>query len=196
MPLFLLALPALVVNQAPPAPQPIDQVQGLMGAIPAALIEGKRGSMNGLVAKAKAGWDQAKPGIRKTMPEPEAAFIDKQLKAMQKMKPVEQAMGALGISSTLSRFQTRSRKQDLLQVGRQVMGAWCGVDAGQWASMPNVAEGFKPLIEQDQGAHTVAVIQIQEELKRFDQSRQKRQAPNAKKALKELLTLLDVLEKP
>jgi hypothetical protein len=167
-----------------------------MRAIPAALVEGKRSSMNGLVAKAKAGWDQAKPGIRKTIPEPEAVFIDKQLKAMQSMKPVEQAMGALGISSTLSRFQARSRNQDLLQVGRQVMGAWCGVEAGQWASMPNVAEGFKPLIEQDQGAHTVAVIQIQGALKRYGLSSQKRQAVEAKKALKELLSLLDVLEKP
>jgi hypothetical protein len=195
MPLILLALPALVA-QAPAAPPAIDRVQSLMGAIPTALIEGKRSSMPGLVANAKAGWDRAKPELRKTMPEPEATFIDKQLKAMQTMKPVEQAIGALGISSTLSRFQPRSRKQDLLQVSRLAMAAWCGVDAGQWAPFPNVAEGFRPLTEQDKGQHTLVVIQVQDALKRLDESRQKRQAAGAKKALKELLNLVDMFEKP
>jgi len=195
MPMFLLALPALVA-QAPAAPASMDSLQEQLKAIPMALIDGKRTSMRGLVVKAKATWDQAKPELRKSMSEPEAIFIDKQLKAMQTMKPREQAMGALGISSTLSRFQTRGRKQDLLQADRLTMGAWCGVDAGQWDPFPNVAEGFRPLIDQDNGRHTVAVFSVQDALRRLQESRQKRQAVPAKKALKELLSLVDVLEKP
>jgi hypothetical protein len=196
MPLWMLALPALVATQPPAAPSSIDQVQNLVRAIPEALLSEKRGTMRGLVAKAKAGWDLARPEIRKTMPEPEAAFIDKQLGAMQKMRPVEQAIGALGISSTLSRFQPRSRKQDLLQVDRLVMAAWCAADSGQWEPFPNVAAGFKPLIDQDGGQHTLAVINGQDSLKRLEESHRKHQAVGAKKALKELLKLVDVLGKP
>ena len=196
MPLIFLALPALVVTQVPPGSQAIDQVQNLVGAIPTALINEKRGTIRGLVAKAKAGWEQAKPDILKIIPEPETAFIDKQLKAMLTMKPQEQAIGAIGISSTLSRFQLRSRKQDLLQAGRLVMAAWTGVDAGQWEPFPNVATGFKPLIDQDSGQHTLALINVQDALKRLEESRQKRRGAGVKKALKELLNLLDVLEKP
>ena len=196
MPLIFLALPALVATQVSPGSQAIDQVQNLVGAIPTALINEKRGTIRGLVAKAKAGWEQAKPGILKIIPEPETAFIDKQLKAMLTMKPQEQAIGAIGISSTLSRFQPRSRKQDLLQAGRLVMAAWTGVDAGQWEPFPNVATGFKPLIDQDSGQHTLALINVQDALKRLEESRQKRRGAGVKKALKELLNLLDVLEKP
>ncbi len=195
MPLLLLALPALV-SQAPATPQVFDRIQELMEAIPEALIDGRPASMRGLVAKAKAGWDQARPEIRKTMPEPEAAFIDRQLASMQKMRPVEQAMGALGISSTLSRFQARSRRQDLLQVDRLAMAAWCAVDSGQWEPFPHVAEGFRPLMDQDNGQHTLVLIHVQDALKRLEESHKKRQAVGAKKALKELLNLVDVLEKP
>ena len=196
MPLILLALPALVATQASSAPQSIDQVQDLVGAIPMALINEKRGAMRGLVAKAKAGWAQARPELLKTIPEPEAAFIDRQFKAMLTMKPNEQAIGAIGIASTLSRFQPRSRKQDLLQMGRLIMAAWTGVDAGQWAPFPDVAGGFKPLIDQDNGQHTLALINVQDALKRLEEGRQKRQGPAVKKALKDLLNLVDVLEKP
>ncbi|GLH73525.1 hypothetical protein GETHLI_20270 [Geothrix limicola] len=194
MPLWLL-VPAALVAQTPAMPQGLDQVQVLVTAIPEALIEGKRGAMTGLVAKAKAGWDAAKPGLLKTVPEPDATFIDKQLKAMLKMKPREQAIGALGISATLSRFQGRSRKQDLLQASRVSMMAWCGVDAALWAPMPNVDVAFKPLIEQDNGAHAVAIVGVQDALKRFQESAAKRQAQPAKKALKDLMNLAQVLAK-
>ena len=196
MPLLLLVLPALVVVQTSPTPLPIEHVQDLMRAIPVALIEGKRGAMRGLVLKARAGWEQAKPELRKTLPEPEVAFIDKQLKDMEKMKPAEQGIGALGLSSTLSRFQARSRKQDLLQLGRLVMAAWCGVDAGQWAPFPNVEQGFKTLLEQDGGQHTLAGVSAQEALKRLQAGRKKHQAADTKKALKELLSFVDLFEKP
>jgi hypothetical protein len=196
MPLILLLMPALVATQPSPAPPSLDQVQALVGAIPQALINEKRGTMRGLVAKAKAGWEQAKPEARKALPEPERTFIDRQFKAMLTMKPQEQALGAIGISSTLSRFQPRSRKQDLLQASRLVMAAWTGVDAGQWAPFPNVAQGFKPVIDQDNGQHTLAVIKVQDALKRLEENREKHQGPAVKKALKELLNLLDVLEKP
>jgi len=196
MPLILLALPALVATQASSAPQSIDQVQDLVGAIPMALINEKRGAMRGLVAKAKAGWEQAKPELSKTIPEPEATFIDRQFKSMLRMKPNEQAIGAIGIASTLSRFQPRSRKQDLLQASRLIMAAWTSVDAGQWGPFPTVAAGFKPLIDQDNGQHTLAVLNVQDALKRLEESRQKRQAAGTKKALKELLNLVDVLGKP
>jgi hypothetical protein len=96
----------------------------------------------------------------------------------------------------VSRFQPRSRKQDLLQADRVAMAAWCGVDGAMWEPMPNVEGAFKILVDQDKGQHTLAVVGIQEALKRFQESRSKRQAPGAKKALKELLNLLDVLEKP
>ncbi|HEX7554755.1 MAG TPA: hypothetical protein VF378_14470, partial [Geothrix sp.] len=194
MPLLLLVLPALVAAQTPPTPLPIEHVQDLMRAIPVALIDGKRGAMRGLVLKARAGWEQAKPELRKTLPEPEVAFIDKQLKAMEKMKPAEQGIGALGLSSTLSRFQARSRKQDLLQLGRLVMAAWCGVDAGQWEPFPNVEQGFKTLLEQDGGQHTLAGVSVQEALKRLQAGRKKHQAADTKKALKELLSLVDLFE--
>jgi hypothetical protein len=196
MSLLLLALPALVAAQAPGGPPAIDQVQTLVGAIPAALVQEKRGAMRGLVAKAKAGWEQAKPGLLKTIPEPEAAFIDKQFKAMLKMKPQEQAIGAIGISSTLSRFQPHSRKQDLLQASRLVMAAWTGVDAGQWEPFPNVAAGFRPLFDQDNGQHPLALMKVQDTLKRLDESHKKHQGTEVKRALKELLNLLGVLEQP
>lgn len=200
MPLLLLVLPALapalVAVQAPSTALPIEYVQDLLRAIPVALIDGRRGAMRGLVLKAKAGWEQAKPALRRTLPEPEVAFIDKQLKAMEKMKPAEQGIGALGISSTLSRFQARSRKQDRLQVGRLVMAAWCGVDAGQWAPFPNVEQGFKTILEQDGGQHALAAVSVQEALKRLQEGRKKHQAADTKKALKELLGLVDLFEKP
>ncbi len=196
MPLLMLVVPALVVVQAPPAAQSLDQLQELLEAIPEALIDGKHSAMGGLVAKARAGWDKAKPGLQKAVPDAEMGFIDKQLKAMLKMKPREQAVGALGISGTLSRFQGRSRHQDLLQADRTTMLAWCDVDAGQWASLPGVAGVFQPLLDQDKGQHALAVLGIQDALKRLQDSQQERQAVSAKKALKNLLDFIDVLEKP
>ena len=195
MPL-LIALPALVAQAPVAAPQAFDQLQELLEAIPEALIDGKRGAMPGLVGKAKAGWDHAKPGLRKAMPEPEIIAIDRQLKAMRTMKPREQAVGALGISGTLSRFQVKSRQQELLQADRTAMLAWCLVDAGQVERLPGVAAAFKPLIEQDKGQHTLAVLGVQEALKRLQDSQQKRQAAGAKQALKDLLELVDVFEQP
>ena len=161
-----------------------------------ALINEKRGAMRGLVAKAKAGWEQAKPELSKTIPEPEANFIDRQFKSMLRMKPNEQAIGAIGIASTLSRFQPRSHKQDLLQASRLIMAAWTSVDASLWEPFPNVAAGFKLLIDQDNGQHTLAVLNVQDALKRLEESHRKHQAAGTKKALKELLNLVDVLEKP
>lgn len=86
MPAILLLLPALVA-QAPFAPATLDQLQDLLEAIPEAVIDGKTGNLKGLLAKARAGWDKAKPELRKTIPEAEATFIDRQLKAMEKMSP-------------------------------------------------------------------------------------------------------------
>ena len=204
MPLLLITPPALVVQapQARPAhvaPQVLDPLQELFEAIPEALIDGKRGAMRGLVAKAKAGWDRAKPDIRRAMPEPETIAIDRQLKAMAGMKPREQAVGALGISSTLSRFQARSRQQDLLHADRTAMLAWCHVDAGDWDRLPRLAEAFQPLLDQDEpgnGPHALAVSGVQDALKRFQGSQQKHHMAGAKKALKDLLDLVDALEKP
>lgn len=195
MPLLLITPPALVAPAAA-APQALDQLQELFEAIPEALIDGKRRAMRGLVAKARAGWDRAKPDLRKAMPEPEIIAIDRQLKAMPAMKPREQAVGALGISSTLSRFQARSRQQELLHADRTAMLAWCSVDAGLWERLPRVAEAFQPLIGQDKGQHTLAVAGVQDALKRLQASQQKRHAASAKKAVKDLLDLVDVLEKP
>jgi len=195
MPAWLLAVPALMVVQAPAPTPALDQLQGLMMAIPEALVDGKRTATPGLVVKAKSSWDALKPEVGKALPEAELTFIDKQLKAMLKMKPREQAAGALGISSALSRYQPRSRKQDLLQANRTVMLAWCGVDGALWEPMPRVEVAFKPLIEQDNGQHALAVVSIQEAIKRFQESTKKRKAVEAKKALKELLNLSAVLEK-
>ncbi len=192
---LLLAMPALVVQATPAAPS-LDQLQVLFKAIPVALVEGKQGSMRGQVATAKAAWDQAKPGLRKSMPEPEATAIERQLKAMQKMKPREQAVGALGIFNMLSRYQGKSRKQELLQAQRVVLSAWCGVDGGQWEPFPNVAEAFKPILDQDNGAHALAALGVQDGLKRLQESRSKRQASAAKKALKDLLGFTDLFAKP
>lgn len=193
---LLLAPPALVAQPTAAAPKLLDHLQELLEAVPEALIDGKRGAMRGLVEKAKTEWDRARPEVRKAMPEPEIIAIDRQLKAMRTMKPREQAVGALGISGTLSRFQARSHQQDLLMADRTTMLAWCMVDAGQMERLPGVAEAFKPLIDQDKGQHTLAVVQVQEALRRLQESQQKRNAAGAKKALKELLDLVDVIEKP
>ncbi len=193
---FLLIAPPVLVAQAPTAPQALDKLQALLEAIPEALIDGKSGAMQGLVVKARAGWEQARAEVRKVMPEPEMIAVDRQLKAMLKMKPLEQAVGALGVSSNLSRYQPRSRPQDLLQADRTAMLAWCSVDAGLWTQLPRVAEAFKPVLDQDKGQHALAVIHAREALKRLEENQQKRQAAGAKKALKELLALVDVFEKP
>jgi len=195
MPAILFLVPALVA-QAPSAPTSMDRLQDLLEAIPEAVIEGKTGQLKGLLAKARTGWDQAKPELRKTIPEAEATFIDRQFKAMEKMSPREKAAGALGISATLSRFQPRSPKQDLLQADRTAMLAWCSVDAGLWQQIPRVAEAFKPVLDQDKGRHALAVASANEALQRFQTAITKKQAPAAKKALKDLLALVDVFEKP
>ena len=195
MPAILFLLPALVA-QAPLAPATLDQLQDLLEAIPEAVVDGKTANLKALLAKARTGWDKAKPELRKTIPEAEATFIDRQLKAMEKMSPREKAAGAIGISSTLSRFQPRSPKQDLQAADRTAMLAWCSVDAGLWQQIPRVAEAFKPVLDQDKGRHPLAVASAGEALQRFQTAVTKKQAPTAKKALKELLALVDVLEKP
>ncbi|GEM_PF-474303 len=194
---LLLVLPALIA-QAPPAQAPasLETLQAQLAAIPEALVAGKAGSMKGLVAKTKAEWDKAKPGLAKTMPEAEQVFVDKQLKSMQKMKPTEQAAGALGIANTLSRFQPKPKDQGLIQARRATLLAWCSVDAAQWEPMPRVGEALKLAVDQDQGRHTLAAIGAQDALKRFEESRKKKQAVPTKKALKDLLGFFDVLAKP
>jgi hypothetical protein len=194
MPAFLLALPALVA-QAPSTSQALDPLQDLLRSIPIALAEGKPASVKGQVVKAKAAWEQIKPSLGKSLPEPETTFIDRQLAAMQKMKPREQAMGAIGISTTLSRYQGKTRKQELLQAQRTALAAWCGVDSGHWDPFPGVGEAFRPIMEKDNGAHAMVVIGIQGTLKRLQESRQKHQAAATKKALKELVSFVDVLGK-
>lgn len=197
MPLLFLALPALVAVQAPASTsKTVDRIQELLEAIPEAFIDGRRGVMPGLVAKAKVGWEQARPELLKALGESEAVAIDRQIKAMAKMSPREQAVGALGVSTALSRIQAKSRQLDLLNADRTVMLAWCLVDSGQLNPLPAVAEAFKPVIDGDQGHHALAVMALQDALKRFQESRQKNQAAGVKKALKDLLKLVDVLEKP
>lgn len=195
MTLFVLALPALVAP-APAAPPTLDQLQELLEAIPEALIDRKPGAMPGLVAKAQAGWNQARPGLLKVLPEPDITTLDGQLKAMRNLQPREQAIGALEISAALSRCQPRSRQADLLQADRTAMLAWCRVDAGQLDQLPDMAQAFRPLLDQDQGRHPRAVIGVQAALKRLQESQQKSRPAAAKKALQELLDLVDVFEKP
>jgi len=197
MPLLFLAMPALVAVQAPaPAPKAVDRIQDLFEAIPKAFIDGKRGAMPGLVAKAKAGWEQARPELLKALGEAEAAAIDRQVGAMVKMTPREQAVGALGVSTALSRIQGKSRQQDLLNADRTAMLAWCLVDSGQLNPLPAVAEAFRPVIQGDNGRHGLVVMAVHEALGRLQECQQKNQAAGAKKALKDLLKLVDALEKP
>jgi len=197
MPLLLVALPALVAPaQTPTVPQTMDLLQEQLEAIPEAFIKGKSSAMPGLVAQADESWNRAKPALAKTVPTAEATAIDRQLQSMKKMKPREQAVGALGVSSLLSQFQPRSRQQDQLQADRTTMMAWCVVDSGELTRLPGVETAFKPLIDKDNGQHTVAVLAVQDALKRLQASQQKRQAAGMKKALRDLLDLLDVLEKP
>ncbi len=197
MPLLFLAMPALVAVQAPASTsKTVDRVQDLFEAIPEAFIDGRRDVMPGLVAKAKAGWEQARPELLKALGESEAAAIDRQVGAMVKMSPREQAVGALGVSTALSRIQGKSRQQDLVNADRTVMLAWCLVDSGQLNPLPAVAQSFKPVIDGDQGHHALAVLAVRDALKRFQESQQKSQAAGAKKALKDLMKLVDVFEKP
>lgn len=194
--MLLLIAPPAQVAPAPAAQPVLDQLQELLEAIPEALIDSKPGAVRALVAKAQRGWGRVRAEVLKVMPEPEVIAIDRQLKAMRTLKPREQAVGALGISSTLSRFQPRSRAQDLLQADRTAMLAWCTVDAGTWEPMPGVAGAFQPLLDQDGDRHPKAVAAAREALKRFQESRDKRQGAAAKRALKNLLDLVDVFEKP
>ncbi|MFN7958946.1 MAG: hypothetical protein U0P46_11590 [Holophagaceae bacterium] len=194
MPLLLPALSAVVAIQAP-APSPVDGVQGLVAAIPEAFIEGNRGAMPGLVAKAKAGWEQSRPGLQKVLGEAEAVAIDRQIKAMPRMTPREQAVGALGVLTALSKAQGRGRKQEAAQAGRTAMLAWCLVDAGQLSPLPGVAEAFKPVIDGDKGQHTLVLVSVQDALKRLQDGQRKKQAAGVKKALRDLQKLAGVLEK-
>jgi len=196
MPLLFLALPALVAQAPAPTAKPVDRAQELFMAVPAAFIEGKRGAMPGLVTAGKAGWEQARPELLKALGEAEATAIDRQVKAMVKMSPRSQAVGALGISKALSRIQSRSRQLDLANAERTTMLAWCLVDSGQFKSLPAVAGAFQPVIDGDQGQHTLAVMGVQEALKRFQESQKKNQAAGVKKALQDLLKLVDVFKKP
>lgn len=196
MPLLLLVLPALVAQAPAPTAKSVDRVQELFKAVPEAFIEGKRGAMPGLVAAGKAGWEQARPELLRALGEAEAVAIDRQVKAMAKMSPRGQAVGALGISKALSRIQSRSRQLDLAHAERTTMLAWCLVDSGQLKTLPAVAGAFQPVIDGDQGRHTLATVGVQEALKRLQESQKKNQAGGVKKALKDLLNLVDVLEKP
>jgi len=196
MPLLLLTLPSMVVQAPTPTVKPVDRVQGLFEAIPEAFIEGKRGAMPGLVATAKTGWEQARPELLKALGESEAVAIDRQVKAMAKMSPRGQAVGALGVSKALSRLQGKTRQQELRHAHRTTMLAWCLVDSGQLNPLPSVAGAFQSVIDGDKGSHTLAVMSVQEALKRLQENQQKQQGGGAKKALKDLLKLVDVLEKP
>jgi hypothetical protein len=196
--LFLIAPPALVAPPPPaadPAPA-LDRLQTLFDALPLALVEGRRGAMRGLLAKARGGWEEAKPTLRKSMADPDLTAIDRQVKAMAAMKPREQAAGALGIAITLGGRQARSLGQDVRQAKRTAMLAWCGVDDGQWNLLPKVALVFKPLLDQDQGRHPQVVQGLQGALDRFQEAQKKRQAPAAKQALKDLVDRAGDLEKP
>ena len=102
----------------------------------------------------------------------------------------------LGIANTLSRFQPKPKDQGLIQARRATLLAWCSVDAAQWEPMPRVGEALKLAVDQDQGRHTLAAIGAQDALKRFEESRKKKQAVPTKKALKDLLGFFDVLAKP
>lgn len=186
-PCLLLIVPAQVAS--PVGAQPLDQVQALVGAIPEAFVQGRAREVRGLVARAKAGWERARPELRGTLPEAELLFIDRQLKAMQAMKPREQAVGALGIAGTLDRHQGRTRVLELRQAERAALLAWCNVDAGMWEALPRVKEAFQPVLDQDRGAHPRAVAGTQEALKRLQAAQGKRRAPEAKQALRELVDL-------
>lgn len=194
MPLLLLAVSAVALVQAP-APSPADRVQGLVEAIPEAFVEGNRGAMPSLVAKATAGWEQARPGLQKALGEAEAIAIDRQLKAMAKMTPREQAVGALGVANALGRVAERGRKPELGQAYRTVLLARCTVEAGQLSPLPGVAEAFKAVSDGDKGQHTLILLSVQDALKRLQEGQQKKQAAAVKKALKDLQKLVGVLEK-
>jgi hypothetical protein len=193
--LMPLAPPALTA-QAPSAAPTLEALQLSMEAIPKALVEGKPGATRNLVAQARITWEAAKPTLSKRMPEPDLIAIDRQLKAMKAMKPREQAVGALGISSILSRLQPRSHPQDLLALGRTTLMAWCVADDGHVERIPPVAEAFQPILAQDKGKHPEAAKQIQAALQRLKEAQQLRHASAAKKALKELLTQLNTLGQP
>lgn len=180
-----LAPPALTVQA--PAPRAVEELQALLKAIPDAFTQGKARDLRPLVAKAQARWEAARPGLAKTIPEPEAVFIGKQLKAMQAMKAREQAVGALGIASTLSRYQPRTAERERLQAERAVLLAWCGADAGQWEPQPRLGEIYKPVLDEARGRNPLGAIGVEEALKRVQEVWGKRQAPAAKKALKALL---------
>lgn len=197
MPLLLLAVPALVAAPpAPPALGPVDRAQDLLMAVPAAFLDGKSSALPGLVTKAATGWEQARPDFLKALGGDETAAVDRQIKAMAKMGPREQAAGALGLSTVLSRVQGRSRRQDELNARRTAMQAWCLVDAGQLEPLPSVAAAFKPLVDEDQGRHTLAVLAVQEALGRLHDGQQKKQASGVKKALKDLVRLAEAFAKP
>ena len=195
MPAILFLLPALVA-QAPSATASLDGLQDLVKAMPESLVDGKASALKGQLAKARAAWDKAKPGLRKTIPEAEQAFIDRQLQSMEKMSPREKAAGALGISATLSRFQPKSRHQELLQLERTTLMAWCAIDAGLWNQMPRVVEDFTAALAKEGDRHTMAVASAREALQRFQAAAKKKQTAPAKTALKDLLELVGVLEKP
>ena len=188
----VLLIPALLA-QAPAAPQPLDQVQALLATIPQAVIEGRPAETKALLEKARAGWAQARPGL-KAVPEAEAGFVDRQLKSMQGMSPRERALGALMIGRSLAQHQPAGRVRELADADRSARIAWCNIDAGYWNQVPPVADIFRPVLQKEQG-RSLVVAAAEEALKRFAQSQKKEQAAPAKKALRDLMTQVEALQK-
>jgi len=194
--LWMHIVPPAALQTAPVATLPIEALLKTLNGIPQAYIEGESGKIPGILNQTRAQWEQSKKDIAIAIPGHEVELINLSLNNMGALKPRDQAELALEVSAHLITHVSPTRETQVLGAASKTMLAWCRVDAGRWSEIPNVAEAFKPVVDEDQGRHLIAVKDIQVALDQLQVDLEQKSAPNAKKTLKRLLDLVAMLEKP
>lgn len=196
-PMLLLSLtPPVHVQQQSPTSNVIENLMETLEGIPEAFIDGKPSSIPSIVLKARSQWDHSEAKIVSINPRLDVAFVKNQFSAMNTSNPREKAEAALSLSQKLILYVPTSRAMQMLAADQAGMLAWCRVDAGRWAEIPNVSDAFKPLMDGDLGKHPKAIKEIQASLLQLQIEQAQKATTRAKRILQKLLDLIDVLEKP
>ena len=193
---MLLFIPAAQVQMAPLPPTPaIEALQAQLKGVAEVFLGGQRGAMKGRIAEVRKGWSQSQAELRKVFSDAEVQAGEQQLKALDAMKPAEQAAGALAMASSLARTRPAGRATEAAKADLLVMLAWCHLEAGQWGRMPQMDLALKPLLAQDKGDQPLVMISLKDAARRVQAAQPKKDGPAARKALKELRGLLAGLAK-
>jgi hypothetical protein len=186
----------MYVQQQSPTSNVIEGLLETLEGIPEAFIDGKSSRIASIIIKARTQWDHSEAKIVSNNPGLDVAFVKKQFSAMNSPKPREQAEAALSLSQKLILNVPTSRAMQMLNADQTGMLAWCRVDGGRWAEIPNVSDAFKPLVDGDLGKHPKAIKEIQASLAQLQIEQAQKATLKAKRILQKLLDLIDVLEKP